>query len=79
MPYGFSGVATGAATVFFAVFGYDAMSTAAEEAKDAERNLPKAISVAVDRDGAVPARHPGADRHGELRQDDPDQRLRLGV
>ncbi len=42
-PYGFSGAATGAATVFFAVFGYDAMSTAAEESKDAERNLPKAI------------------------------------
>jgi APA family basic amino acid/polyamine antiporter len=43
LPYGFSGVATGAATVFFAVFGYDAMSTAAEESKEAERNLPKAI------------------------------------
>ena len=42
-PYGFGGIATGAATVFFAVFGYDAMSTAAEESKDAERNLPKAI------------------------------------
>lgn len=42
-PFGFSGAATGAATVFFAVFGYDAMSTAAEESKDAERNLPKAI------------------------------------
>lgn len=42
-PYGFGGAVTGAATVFFAVFGYDAMSTAAEESKDAERNLPKAI------------------------------------
>lgn len=47
MPYGLSGVATGAATVFFAVFGYDAMSTAAEEAKDAERNLPKAIILSL--------------------------------
>ena len=47
MPYGFSGVATGAATVFFAVFGYDAMSTAAEESKDAERNLPKAILLSL--------------------------------
>ena len=47
MPYGWSGVATGAATVFFAVFGYDAMSTAAEEAKDAERNLPKAIILSL--------------------------------
>ncbi len=46
-PYGFSGAATGAATVFFAVFGYDAMSTAAEESKDAERNLPKAIVISL--------------------------------
>ncbi len=47
MPFGFGGVATGAATVFFAVFGYDAMSTAAEESKDAERNLPKAILLSL--------------------------------
>jgi APA family basic amino acid/polyamine antiporter len=46
-PYGLSGAATGAATVFFAVFGYDAMSTAAEESKDAERNLPKAIVLSL--------------------------------
>jgi APA family basic amino acid/polyamine antiporter len=42
-PFGFSGAVTGAATVFFAVFGYDAMSTAAEESRDARRHLPKAI------------------------------------
>ncbi|GHE94753.1 amino acid permease [Streptomyces griseoluteus] len=42
-PFGISGVFTGAATVFFAVFGYDAMSTAAEESKDAQRHMPKAI------------------------------------
>ena len=46
-PYGLSGAATGAATVFFAVFGYDAMSTAAEESKEAERNLPKAIVLSL--------------------------------
>jgi APA family basic amino acid/polyamine antiporter len=46
-PFGFSGAATGAATVFFAVFGYDAMSTAAEESKEAERNLPKAIILSL--------------------------------
>ena len=34
---------TGAATVFFAVFGYDAMSTAAEESKDGKKHMPKAI------------------------------------
>ncbi len=42
-PAGFGGAVTGAATVFFAVFGYDAMSTAAEESKDAQRHMPKAI------------------------------------
>ncbi|MFI8993156.1 amino acid permease [Streptomyces sp. NPDC053542] len=42
-PFGASGAFTGAATVFFAVFGYDAMSTAAEESKDAQRHMPKAI------------------------------------
>ncbi|MEV0597418.1 amino acid permease [Nonomuraea cavernae] len=42
-PFGISGAITGAATVFFAVFGYDAMSTAAEESKDARRHMPKAI------------------------------------
>ncbi|MED7923938.1 amino acid permease [Nonomuraea sp. LP-02] len=42
-PFGVGGAITGAATVFFAVFGYDAMSTAAEEARDARRHMPKAI------------------------------------
>ncbi|MGW5332636.1 amino acid permease [Streptomyces bauhiniae] len=42
-PFGISGAFTGAATVFFAVFGYDAMSTAAEESKDAQKHMPKAI------------------------------------
>jgi APA family basic amino acid/polyamine antiporter len=42
-PYGVGGAFTGAATVFFAVFGYDAMSTAAEESKDAQRHMPRAI------------------------------------
>ncbi|MEV7687560.1 amino acid permease [Streptomyces bungoensis] len=42
-PFGISGAFTGAATVFFAVFGYDAMSTAAEESRDAQRHMPRAI------------------------------------
>ncbi|MBA2640045.1 MAG: amino acid permease [Nocardioidaceae bacterium] len=42
-PFGWGGAFTGAATVFFAVFGYDAMSTAAEESKDARKHMPKAI------------------------------------
>lgn len=43
MPHGFGATVTGAATVFFAVFGYDAMSTAAEESKNGPRDLPRAI------------------------------------
>ncbi|KAB2382716.1 amino acid permease [Actinomadura montaniterrae] len=42
-PFGLSGAFTGAATVFFAVFGYDAMSTAAEESQEARKHMPKAI------------------------------------
>jgi APA family basic amino acid/polyamine antiporter len=42
-PSGLGGAMTGAATVFFAVFGYDAMSTAAEESTDARKHMPKAI------------------------------------
>ena len=46
-PFGLGGAFTGAATVFFAVFGYDAMSTAAEESKDAQRHMPKAIMYSL--------------------------------
>jgi APA family basic amino acid/polyamine antiporter len=40
MPFGFQGVATGAATVFFAYIGFDAVSTAAEEVRRPQRDLP---------------------------------------
>lgn len=46
-PFGVSGAFTGAATVFFAVFGYDAMSTAAEESKDAQHHMPRAILLSL--------------------------------
>jgi basic amino acid/polyamine antiporter, APA family len=42
-PFGLGGAFAGAATVFFAVFGYDAMSTAAEESRESQRHMPKAI------------------------------------
>lgn len=42
-PFGIGGAFAGAATVFFAVFGYDAMSTAAEESRDSQKHMPKAI------------------------------------
>jgi len=34
MPFGFSGVVTGAAVIFFAYIGFDAVSTASQEAKN---------------------------------------------
>ena len=47
MPFGFSGVVTGAAVVVFAYFGFDAVSTAAEEVKDPQKNLPIGIISAL--------------------------------
>ncbi|MGP3975667.1 amino acid permease [Streptomyces sp. 8N114] len=46
-PFGLGGAFTGAATVFFAVFGYDALSTAAEESVEARRKLPKAMMLSL--------------------------------
>lgn len=43
MPYGWNGVFSGAAIVFFAYIGFDAVSTAAEEVKDPQRDLPMGI------------------------------------
>src|SRR4029079_2237871 len=40
MPTGFSGVMTGAAIVFFAFIGFDAVSTCAEETRNPQRDLP---------------------------------------
>jgi basic amino acid/polyamine antiporter, APA family len=47
MPFGFSGVVEGAAVVFFAVFGYDTLTTAAEEAVDPQRDLPRAVLLSL--------------------------------
>ena len=47
MPFGFGGVLSGAAVVFFAVFGYDTLTTAAEEAKDPQRDLPWAVVLSL--------------------------------
>src|SRR4051812_42053286 len=42
-PNGFTGIHNGAAIVFFAYIGFDAISTAAEETKNPQRNLPIGI------------------------------------
>jgi basic amino acid/polyamine antiporter, APA family len=41
--YGWSGVVRGAAVVFFAYIGFDAVSTAAQEAKDPKHDMPIGI------------------------------------
>ena len=41
-PNGWNGIHQGAAIVFFAYIGFDAVSTAAEETKDPQRNMPAA-------------------------------------
>lgn len=43
LPFGISGVFSGAALVFFAYLGFDAVSSAAEEVKNPQRNMPIGI------------------------------------
>jgi len=43
LPYGISGVFHGAAIVFFAYIGFDAVATASEEVKNPQRDLPRGI------------------------------------
>ncbi len=42
-PFGVKGIASGAAVVFFAFLGFDAVSTAAEETKNPRRDIPRGI------------------------------------
>lgn len=43
LPFGWGGVMQGAALIFFAYVGFDAVSTAAEESINPQRDLPKGI------------------------------------
>ncbi|MDN0076033.1 amino acid permease [Crenobacter sp. SG2303] len=49
LPFGMSGVFHGAAIVFFSFLGFDAVTCAAEEVKNPERDIPKGViwSLAV--------------------------------
>ena len=47
LPYGISGVITGAAKAFFAFVGFDSISAAAEEAKNPRRNVPLSILLSL--------------------------------
>lgn len=43
MPFGFKGVVTGAAVIFFAYIGFDIVATLAQETKNPQRDVPRGI------------------------------------
>jgi APA family basic amino acid/polyamine antiporter len=47
MPNGFQGVLTGSAIVFFTYVGFDAVSTAAEECRQPQRDMPRGILLTL--------------------------------
>jgi basic amino acid/polyamine antiporter, APA family len=46
-PHGFAGISSAGASIFFAYIGFDAVSTAAEEARDPRRDIPFAIIASL--------------------------------
>jgi APA family basic amino acid/polyamine antiporter len=46
-PNGWEGITTGAAIIFFAYIGFDAVSTAAEEARAPQKDLPRAMILSL--------------------------------
>ena len=46
-PHGFKGISVGAAIIFFSYIGFDAVSTAAEEAKRPQRDIPIGIIASL--------------------------------
>lgn len=47
LPYGWQGVASGTAVLFFAYLGFDALSTASEETKNPKRDMPIGIIASL--------------------------------
>lgn len=47
MPMGLAGVSAAGATLFFSYIGFDSVSTASEEAKNPQRDLPRAIMFSM--------------------------------
>lgn len=47
LPFGWNGVFSGASLIFFAYIGFDQVSTAAEEARDPQRTMPRAIILSL--------------------------------
>ncbi len=67
--FGWSGVFRGASIVFFAYIGFDAVSTAAQEVKNPQRDMPIGIlGLAVHLHAAVHRHGRGDDRHAAVHQ-----------
>ncbi|MFQ7473870.1 MAG: amino acid permease, partial [Anaerovoracaceae bacterium] len=47
LPFGWSGVFSGAAIVFFAYLGFDALANSAEEVKNPQRDMPRGIIASL--------------------------------
>jgi len=47
MPFGWKGVMAGVGTIFFAYIGFDAVSTAAEETKNPQRDVPLGLAICL--------------------------------
>lgn len=47
LPFGWSGVFSGAAVVFFAYLGFDAIANSAEEVIDPQKNMPRGILASL--------------------------------
>ena len=47
MPFGWNGVMAGAAIIFFAYIGFDAVSTAAEETKNPKKDVPLGLMICL--------------------------------
>src|SRR5205823_12239775 len=47
LPLGLAGVSAGGAKLFFSYIGFDAASTAGEEARNPQRDLPRAILLSL--------------------------------
>ena len=52
-PLGFGGVSAAAASIFFAYVGFDAVSTAAEETKNPQRNMPIGLAAVAIENGKL--------------------------
>ena len=79
-PFGFAGISKGAAYIFFAYIGFDAVSTAAEETVDPGRDLPRGIlwSLFICTAALYRGRR-GADRDGAVRRDRQERATRFGL